>query len=178
MNKISLKKNGSIAHNGKIAEDDPLMYLSFGITLEDGYTLRSFFQLFEHYEILSRLNAFFATFREQYEESPSEHCLYDGFDYLEFAKIVEMVGFPGEPRLDIYHSLRGILKDETFELKAIALDCLLDMPLKTGALKHIVFGDSVDVFTFETAYTLFEFIDGVLWDLSFQGTLMACELRR
>jgi hypothetical protein len=178
MNKILLKKNGSIEHNDKIADDDPLMFLSFGIMLEDGYTLRSFFQLFERYEILGRLNAFFATFREQYDQSPSEHCLYDGFDYLEFAKIVEMVGFPGKPRLDIYHSLRGIRKDEKSEIKALSLDNLLDMPFKLGRLKHIVFGDSVDVFEFKTDYTLFEFIDGVLWDLSFQGTLMGCELRR
>jgi len=140
--------------------------------------LRSFFQLFERHEILARLNAFFVTFREQYDESPSENCLYDGFDHLEFAKVVEMVGFPGKPRLEIYHSLRGIHKDETVEIKTITLDNLLDMPFKLGNLKHIVFGDSVDIFEFEAAFTLFEFIDGVLWDLSFQGTLMACELRR
>ncbi len=154
------------------------MFLGYGIALAQDYTLRSFFRLFERHPLFTQLNAFFATFKEQYDESPSEHCQYDGFDFLGFAKVVEMVGFPGEPRLDIYHALRGFRDDQSFEIKTIELKNLLDMPVKLQHLKHIVFGDSVDVFEFETAYTLFEFIDGVLWDLSFQGTLMACELRR
>jgi hypothetical protein len=36
----------------------------------------------------------------------------------------------------------------------------------------------MDVFEFETVFTLFEFIDGIAWELSFHGTPDACDLRR
>ena len=52
----------------------------------------------------------------------------------------------------------------------------MDMPLKLGVLKHIVFGDKVDVFEFETVFNLFEFIEGIIWELSFQGTPKECTL--
>jgi hypothetical protein len=58
------------------------------------------------------------------------------------------------------------------------LASLLDLPFKLGKLKHIVFGDRVDIFEFETVYTLFEFIDGIAWQLGFHVTPEQCELRR
>ena len=67
---------------------------------------------------------------------------------------------------------------ETFEIKSIQLPNLLDLPLKLGKLKHIVFGDRVDIFEFDTVFTLFEFIDGVAWELSFHGTPDQCAIRR
>ena len=50
------------------------------------------------------------------------------------------------------------------------------MPLRLGLLKHVVFGDRVDVFSFETVYTLFEFIDSIAWELSFHGTPRECKI--
>jgi hypothetical protein len=50
--------------------------------------------------------------------------------------------------------------------------------MKLGRLKHIVFGDKMDMFEFDTVYTLFEFIDGVAWALSFHGTATECQIRR
>jgi len=100
------------------------------------------------------------------------------FDYLCFGKTVEMAGFPGTPKLTIYHWLNGVSRTETSEIRSVALENFLDMPLQLGRLKHVVFGDKMDTFDFETAYSLFEFIDGIVWELSFQGTLTACELRR
>ena len=63
-------------------------------------------------------------------------------------------------------------------ISAEMLENILDMPLKLGKLKHIVFGDKVDILEFDTVFNLFEFIDGIMWELGFQGTLTACELRR
>jgi hypothetical protein len=107
-----------------------------------------------------------------------EGCRTHAFDRLEFGKTVEMIGFPGKPRLEIYHSLYGAVGTEKVEIRQIPLEELLDMPLGLGRLKHIVFGDRVDVLEFDTVFTLFEFIEGIVWELGFQGTLMACELRR
>lgn len=178
MNKITLKQDGSIFHNGRIVETDPLMLLSAEAELGEDYTLRGYFRMFEKYPVLTKLNAFFSAYMEQYRSSPEAHCMYDLFEHLEFSKTVEMIGFPGRPRLEIYTSLYGVYGTETSNLRSVQLENLLDMPVKLGKLKHIVFGDKVDVFEFDTVFNLFEFIDGVVWELSFQGTLMACELRR
>ncbi|MGD8258472.1 MAG: hypothetical protein PVH56_12955, partial [Desulfobacterales bacterium] len=64
----------------------------------------------------------------------------------------------------------------TCELKSFHMQSLLDIPLKLGMLKHIVFGDKVDVFEFDTVFSLFEFIDGIIWELSFHGTPKECAL--
>ncbi|MDM8524405.1 hypothetical protein QUF80_13640 [Desulfococcaceae bacterium HSG8] len=177
MNRITLRQDGSVVHNGKTVESDPLMFLSAETDLGEGYTLRSYFRMFEKYEVLSHLNAFFSTYMEQYRSSPENNCVYDGFEYLEFGKTVEMIGFPGRPRLEIYCSLYGVYGNDTSDLRSVQLENILDMPLKLGRLKHIVFGDKVDIFEFDTVFTLFEFIDSMLWELSFHGTLMACSLR-
>jgi hypothetical protein len=178
MNRITLTQDGSIVENSRIAEADPLVFLSFAVELGNDYSLRSYFRMFEKYALLTKLNAFFPSYLEQYRSSPKNNCVYDAFDYLEFGKTVEMIGFPGKPRLEIYHSLRGICGTETCEIRSVPLENLLDMPVKLGKLRHIVFGDKVDVFGFDTVFNLFEFIDGIVWELSFQGTLMACALRR
>ncbi len=178
MNTVTLKADGRIAVKQEIVQSDPLMYLSCKTELDDAYSLRGCFRMFEAYPALLKLNAFSGGYMEQYQKSPASGCAYDGFDFLEFSKTVEMVGFPGKPRLEIYTSLNGVCGKERTNLRAVQLEDILDMPLRLGGLRHIVFGDKVDVFDFETVFNLFEFIDGVLWDLSFHGTLMACELRR
>ena len=177
MNNIKLINDGSIVCNEKVVEGIPLMFLGYAAELDDGYTLRSYFQMFEKYPLLEQLNAFFPSYKKQYSDSPESNCVYDGFTHLEFSKTAEMIGFPGKPRLEIYNSLRGVYGDEVMEIRSVPLENLLDMPVRLGKLKHVVFGDKVDIFEFETLFNLFEFIDGILWELSFQGTLMQCGLR-
>jgi hypothetical protein len=176
MNKITLKNDGSLSDKGKIVQTDPLMYLNYGVELEDGYLLRSFFRMLANNTLLIRLNAFLPDCMQQYHACPQNQCVSAEIEYLELTKTVEMVGFPGEPRLEIYHSLYGIRGEETCEVKSQRLESLLDLPLKLGALKHVIFGDKVDVFKFETVFNLFEFIDGIVWELSFHGTPKACAL--
>ena len=154
------------------------MFLGYRIELASKYTLRSFFKMAKRYDRLRELNAFFPSYLKQYAQSPESGCVNDLFDYLCFGKTVEMVGFPGEPNLTIYHWLNGVSSNDISEIRSVALENFLDMPLQLGRLKHVVFGDKMDTFDFETAYSLFEFIDGIVWELSFQGTLTACELRR
>lgn len=178
MNKITLKQDGTILHKGDGVEGDPLMFLGFQVELDEAYTLRSYFLMFERYPPLTKLNAFFTTYMEQYRSAPGEGCTYGGFDHLEFGKTAEMIGFPGKPRLEIYNSLRGVCGSESLDLRSVQLENILDMPFRLGRLRHIVFGDKVDVFEFDTVYNLFEFVDSMLWELSFHGTLMACALRR
>jgi len=177
MNAVTLKKDGTINLNGKTVATDALDLLSFQVALEDAYTLRSFFQMLDKYQLLSKLNAFFPSYIEQYHRCPKEGCDAGRLDYLEFGKTVEMIGVP-DKRLEIYNSLFGVYASKTAEIKSLQLAGLLDIPLKLGRLKHIVFGDRVDIFEFDTVYTLFEFIDGIAWQLGFHATPEQCELRR
>ena len=177
MNIVKLLPDGQLTddQSGK-AQGDPIGYLSWQVQLETPYHLRSYFRLIDRYPVLAKLNPFFPSLLEQYRASPTEHCTGSGFDALQFSKTVEMIGFPGKPRLEIYQSLKGLLGDETSDIKSSRLEGLLDLPLELGKLKHIVFGDKVDVFEFETVYTLFEFVDGIAWELSFLGTPETCAI--
>jgi hypothetical protein len=177
MNAVTLKKDGSINLNGKQVGPDPLDLLSCQIALEERYTLRSFFKMLDKYKLFAKLNAFFPSCTEQYHNCPEQGCDAGLLDYLEFGKTVEMIGVP-DKRLEIYNSLFGVHASETSEIKSMQLASLLDIPLKLGRLKHIVFGDRVDIFEFDTVYTLFEFIDGISWQLGFHATPEQCELRR
>ncbi|UCH21080.1 MAG: hypothetical protein JSU83_21620 [Deltaproteobacteria bacterium] len=177
MNTITLKTNGSIEHEGKIMESGPLRFLGFQIILDEGYTLRSYFELLQNYSLLAELNAFIPGYHEQYSACPQSGCVCNGVEYLEFSKTVEMIGSP-QKRLEIYHSLKGISGDESVEIKSMQLANLLDLPIKLGKLRHIVFGDRVDLFEFDTVFTMFEFIDGIAWELSFHSTPNQCAIRR
>ncbi len=176
MNQITLQGDGSIIESNKIVPHDSLMMLGCRVELGQGYTLRSFFRMFEKYALLVKLDAFVADCIQRYLRCPKAHCSRDDIDHLKFYKTVEMIGFPGKPRLEIYHTLCGICGTETLEIKNFHLANLLDIPLKLGTLKHIVFGDKVDVFEFDTVFNLFEFIGGIIWELSFQGTPKKCAL--
>ena len=177
MESITLKKDGSINQDGKTVNSVILNLLSSQIALEEGYSLRSFFEMLGKYSLFAQLSAFFPMYTEQYHGCPKDGCNAGFFDYLEFGKTVEMIGIP-DKRLEIYNSLVGLQDSETSEVRYMQLDSLLDVPLKLGKLKHIVFGDHVDIFEFDTVYTLFEFIDGIGWELSFHATPEQCELRR
>ena len=177
MNAVTLKKDGAINLNGKTVRSDALELLSFQIALEKGYTLRSFFEMLDKYTLFAKLNAFFPTYTKQYHSCPDQGCETGLLDYLEFGKTVEMIGVP-DKRLEIYNTLFGVHLSEASEIKSMQLDTLLDLPLKLGRLKHIVFGDRVDIFEFDTVYTLFELIDGIGWELSFHAIPEQCELRR
>ena len=177
MNVVTLKKDGFINRNKTTVGSDALDLLSFQIVLDGGYTLRSFFEMLDKYCLFAKLNAFFPTYAEQFHSCPEHGCNAGLLDYLEFGKTVEMIGFP-EKRLEIYNTFSGIFENEDFEIRSLQLDNMLDLPLKLGRLQHVVFGDSVDLFEFDTVFTLFEFIDGIAWELSFHVIPTQCEIRR
>ena len=133
--------------------------------------------MLDKYTRFAELSAFLTMYTEQYHSCPKHGCDAGFLDCLEFGKTVEMIGVP-DKRLEIYSSLIGLHASEASEIKSMQLAHLLDLPLKLGRLKHIVFGDRVDLFEFDTVYTLFEFIDGIAWELSFHVTPEQCELRR
>jgi hypothetical protein len=178
MNIVTLQPDGSVFESRRHLSEDPLEFLGYKVEIAERATLRTFFKMVIKYPLLARLNPFLPTYIKHYGLCAEKDCVYPDMDYLELDKTVEMIGFPGEPRLEIYITLHGVKENEKIDLKDIGLDSLLDMPLKLGKLKHVVMGDKVDIFEFDTVFTFFEFIDGIVWELSFLGTLTGCPLRR
>ena len=177
MNLVTLKADGTISRNDNVLGTDPLRLLSCQVKLEDKFTLRSYFFMLENYPLFSRFNPFFSVIREQYNTCPKSECIWDGINSLEFSKTVEMIGFP-KKRLEIYNTFLGVYKKKSFEIKSMQLEHLLDITVNLGKVKHIIFGDQINIFEFDTVFTLFEFIEGILWELSFHANPKHCEIRR
>ena len=178
MDNVRLKIDGTIDGAPKGDQAALLACLARQVELAPGYTLRSFFRMLDTYETLVHLNAFFPDLLEQVHRGADEGCQVGGIDRLVLDKTVEMIGFPGEPRLEIYRSFCGSCDGESVPIKDFQVDMLLDTPLHLGKLKHVVFGDQVDVFEFDTVFTLFELVEGIGWELGFHGTPRECQIRR
>jgi hypothetical protein len=176
MNPIILNTDGTI---DKITSGDQPALLSClprQVELAPGYTLRSFFQMLEMYDTLLHLNAFFPDLVDQFHRAADDGCRVDGIDGLVLEKTVEMIGFPGEPRLEIYRNVTGWCEGKSVRIRDFQLDMLLDTQLRLGKLKHVIFGDQVDVFEFDTVFTLFELVEGVGWEFGFHGTPRECQI--
>ena len=81
----------------------------------------------------------------------------------------------------LFNSLKAYKKEKTFRHEFEKF--IFDLQRSSGKvvsrnLKHVIFGDKVDVFEFDTFYNFFEFIDGIAWELSFHGAPAKCEIRR
>ena len=46
------------------------------------------------------------------------------------------------------------------------------------SITEFIGGDQVDVFEFDTVFTLFELVEGIGWELGFHGTPRECQIRR
>lgn len=176
MEKVHLNSNGSIEGVAAADQAAQLACLARQVELGNGYTLRSFFRMLEAHATLVCLNTFFPDLLDQYRQGPESGCQVDGIEWLVLEKTVEMIGFPGEPRLEIYRSFRGSNQGKSVPIKEYQIDLLLDTPVHLGKLKHVVFGDQVDVFEFDTVFTLFELIEGIAWELGFHGTPRECRI--
>lgn len=178
MDNVRLNIDGSIERIGKADQAALLACLALQVELAPGYTLRSFFKMLDTYATLVALNAFFPDLLEQCHKGPPAGCRVPGIDWLVLEKTVEMIGFPGQPRLEIYRTFTGWGADQSIPIKDFQVDLLLDTPVRLGKLKHVVFGDQVDVFMFDTVFTFFEFVEGIGWELGFHGTPRECQIRR
>ncbi len=176
MNTILLKADGSLEANRKDVGKEPLRYLSAGIELGRDYSLRSFFRMLKKYPEFPELNEFSAFLLGQYNQSPSSGCEYAGIETLEMGKTVELIGFPGKPRLEIYTTFEGQSGETHTEIRSIRVEHLLDVPVRLGRLRHVIFGDKMDLLEFETVYNLFEFMEAIIWELSFHGTPEQCSI--
>jgi hypothetical protein len=176
MHTIALHPDGTLMHRDKPLAGEPLAYLGFQVVLDTDCTLRSIFRMLDHFSILAKLNPFCESFAAHYRTCPDRDCRCDAVDHLELTRTVEMVGYPGNPNMQIFVSLEGRSGRDPCDIKPYWLEQLLDLPLRLGRLKHRVFGDTVDTFDFDTGFTLFELIDGICWQLSFHNLPAQCRV--
>lgn len=178
MDTVILLNDGHIQGGQEKTEQEPLSVLGYRVQLDEGYRLAGYLRMLERYPVLTKLSPFFPEFLERFHAADGKEQPPTGLDRLEFAKTVEMIGYPGKPRLDIYNTLYGVRDNEAVDLKEFTFESLFDLPLVLGGVKHIVFGDTMEIFNFQTMYTFFEFLDGITWELSFQGAPAQCAIRR
>ena len=176
MNTITLQPDGCLLYGLRQMDGDPLPFLGFQVELDKGCCLRSFFRMLERYPVLARLNPFTPSFLKSVQGCPASGCRVEGVAHLALLRKVEMSGFPGDPGMNIFISFEGRSDDDNFDIKPLWLEHLLDLPLLLGGLKHRVFGDKIDDFDFDTAFNLFELIDGICWQLSFHNLPETCRV--
>ena len=155
---------------------DPLPCLGDAVQLEPGFSLRSFFAMLGRYAVLMRLGDFLEGAVAEAAACPPRGCVTPLLGCLEIQKTLKLIGFPGDPRLEIQTAFHGLAGTAIQEIRFFSYDKLLDMPIRLGKLKHVVLGDTVSVLEFDTAYGLFELIEGVAWELGFHHVPQNCTI--
>ncbi len=176
MEKICLTKEGAILKKNKAVTGNVFSLLSHTIELAPGFTLASFFALISQYPCLIKMSELLDTYLTMATASPQFPQTRE-IEGLVFFKTIAMKGFPGKPGIQIYNSLKGIKNNQTRDLKFFQMESLLEHELILGELKHIIFGDGQDMFTYETFYSLFELIEGITWEMSFNFNPLQCSIR-
>lgn len=189
-------EGGLVGQTGGQPVADPMAALSSALVFDGPCSLRSFFRLLDRYSDLQRISGFLPKALEEAAGCPPSGCLHDEISALIVGKTMELIGFPGEPRAELYLWLRGLARPETpegadpapgtlpalmqadREIRFIPLQLLLDTPLLLGGMKHVVLGDVNRSLYCATRFTLFEVVDGLAWELGFQGGSQQCSLGR
>ena len=181
METIQIRKDGTILKKNKPVRTHCLDLLGHSVCLAPDFMLASFFQMVRAYPQLKKVSPLFEAFLGIIPETGPVPERSDEIKGLTFYKTIEIIGFPGTPAIQIYNSLKGRMPDklhEPMDLKFFHLESLLGHTLSLGQLQHIVFGDNQDIFSFDTFYTLFELLEGIAWELSFNFNPLECSIRR
>ena len=155
-----------------------LKLLGNHINIDERFTLGSFFMMVDQYPDLKNISEILEGLLEIFSKKGSPGFKTEEIESLVFYKTIEIKGFPGSPSLNFYNTLKGVLNKKTKDLKFFHLETLLDHKLKLGKLNHVIFGNKEDVFQYKTFYTLFELVEGIAWELSFNFNPLQCSIRR
>lgn len=179
METLYLHPNGEITKKGRPVPSDLLQMLSSPVELASEYTLGSFFRMADTYTDLKRISTILPPLCDIAAAHPGQTgAKAPEIDSLLFYKTIEINGFPGEPNIHIYNSLKGEQDQKQISLKFFHLETLMNHDLKLGRLRHLVFGETEERFQFDTPYTLFELVEGIAWELSFNFNPLQCSVRR
>lgn len=178
MDTLMIQQDGTVLKNKKTVTQNPMAILGHHVTLDTSFTLSSFFAMLRQYPDLKAVSQFYDTFLDIIPDTDPALIQTPDITGLVFYKTVEITGFPGTPAINIYNNLKGRVGEELKDLKFFHIESLLGHTLSLGKLRHIVFGDKQDMFIFDTVYTLFELLEGIAWELSFNFNPLECSIRR
>jgi len=178
LEKIFIDPYGHILKKGKQQTGPVLKLLGKPIELDKAFTLRSFFLMLDQYPELKQISEILEPLIKIVTGNDGLGAKTDEIESLVFYKTIEIQGFPGKPKLNSYNSLKGVMNKTARDLKFLHPETLMDHTLTLGKLNHIVFGDKEDIFQYETFYTLFELVEGIAWELSFNFNPLQCSIRR
>jgi len=189
--KVIIKRNGEIWYESfedgswLLTEENLFSHLRDTIELEEGFTLRNYFELFEKYPLLVLLDEFLPAYIKEYKNCPSSECTSEDLDYLELNRTVARnvwkdgtsdlewyVGFDGwsEKGYEYYPGSED--KGHYWGIEFMHLDKLLDMELRLGKANIDIYSSDYKLegsYKANTAFTFYEFLKEPIWELSFIG---------
>jgi hypothetical protein len=178
MQTLDLQPDGTLIKRGKPVTGQVMKLLGHSIRFEPGVFLGSVFMMLDKYPDFLILSDMLPTLFSLAAQAHMPGAKSEEIDHLVFYKTIEIKGFPGKPSLMFYNSLKGSSASRYVDLKFFHLETLVAHQLKLGNLEHIVFGDREDRFSYDTFYTLFELIESIAWELSFNFNPLECSIRR
>ena len=175
-----------------LSELDILHFIREPVEIEEGFTLRHYFEFIKKWEILQIFDKFFPSFIKEYEttcRAPGFKMEYDNVDYIILKKITERDRWeyaPGQcfinESIDI--SGVGLLEEDdehtrkkgdviNYAIEFSSLDKLIDLEIRLETHKIRINEKDFSFTEYEgedVNITLFDFIKEVIWELSFIGT--------
>ena len=176
MDSVLLQADGQLRLPDGSSSADGLPCLRRVLFLQSGCTLRSFFRLLERYPLFQTLVPGLDSAVREAQTLPLTGCSGPLVEKLCIVKCVEITGYPGAPRVDVYLQLEGRGEDPP-ELRFLRLRDLLDVSLELGNARHVLLGET-SALVCEASFTLFELIECVGWELGFEGGSITCNLER
>lgn len=178
MERVTATASGVLVCGGQRAPAHVLRLLGRPVDFENGVSLSSIAALFHTYPQFHDLSPFVSSFVKTFSDEMSSQPPASFDHILELFRTIDMQGYPGTPRVQIFLSLKVHDGSAYHPLDLFSPDALQSMPLCLGKLRHTVFGDTLDTELFDTDYTLFDVLDSLLWELSFYTDKTQCGLRR
>ena len=189
---LILNRDGSITKkiwNSDLRQDelkpmeaiDVLAYLMETVELAEGFTVRDYFKIVEKHEMLHLLDHYFEPFLEEVRKCPAEGCTDSDHVAIEFRKYVS-ADFGDDAHISMDYSLICKTPDEHttpdengythYGISFVPMSKLLDVPITFGKLGiHRISNKKAEEFSYEfiTYYSLWDFIRGFIWEISFYG---------
>jgi len=190
MNKVIAKSDGKLQirkeiydDNGKVEHvlcsniepEKVLQYLWRDIILSNSFTLRDWFKLIINYPELQKLNEYFHSFIEEFNNSPKSGCIPNEFSILGLVKRVGVEKLKEKTEVEVYVSIDGLPNDDSgrkYGISFCKLSEILDAKIiLDNAHVYLMEDDTIQMdMNPGTSYSLYDLIHSIIFELSFYGT--------
>ena len=175
MDAIRLHSDGTLSSEAPFAG-----LLRMRLELDGDVTLRSFFRLLKRNPLARELVPGLGDALAEAEACPASGCRYPGLEALRLGRrndnvLLGDLGSLVGPHADA-DAVEGV-GDELPELRFFRLRDMLDTPLQTGTARHVLLGETATALDAETSFTVFDLLEGMGWELGFQGGSLTCNLK-